>query len=187
MKDNICFLKALTEGNTKLIKKIYASNFPKAKRFILQNKGQLADAEDIFQKALLQISVRFTKEPFTINTHFEAYLFTVCKNLWRRELNKHKMRVTNNSVIELLSEEKENAYAVIEQKRQELFVEKLNEISENCKKILTLFFSKTPYSEIVTDLKYNSETVVRQRIFKCKKKLTELVKSDVRYNSLKEL
>jgi len=185
MKNNIIFLEALSNGDSKKIESIYTSNFYFVKRFIIQNKGNLADAEDVFHKALLQIAVRYKKEKFEINTTFEAYLFTVCKNLWRRELNNKKKRVTNNGFIELYNEEKELSLSIIEQKRQELFFEKLNLLSDNCKKILSFFFSKTPYSEIVSETEYNSETVVRQRVFKCKKKLTELIKNDYKYISLR--
>ncbi|WP_028888508.1 RNA polymerase sigma factor [Tenacibaculum ovolyticum] len=181
------FLKALIDGNSRKIILIYNENYPSVKKFVLQNKGEIADAEDVFQKALLQITVRYKKERFQINTSFNAYLFTVCKNLWRRELNKSKKKVTDSEVIELVSEDQDNSLAYLELKRQELFVEKLGQISENCKKILTLFFAKTPYAEIVESTDYNSETVVRQRVFKCKKKLTELIKKDIKYNSLKEL
>lgn len=187
MIKNIDFLNALINEDSKKIDVIYNKNFFSVKKFIISNKGNKEDAEDIFQKALLQIAVRYKKDKFEIKTTFNGYLFTVCKNLWRRELNLRKNRVTNNTFIELVSEEKENSLALVEQERQELFVEKLNLISDNCKNILNLFFSKTPYSEIVEKTEYNSEAVVRQRVFKCKKKLTELIKNDKRYNSLKEL
>lgn len=181
------FLKALVDGDSKKIIVIYQENFTSVKKFVLQNKGGVADAEDIFQKALLQITVRYKKEKFEIKSSFNAYLYTVCKNLWRRELNKHKNKVTNDEVIELVSEERDNSLAYLELKRQELFIEKLDMISENCRKILSYFFAKVPYSEIVESTDYNSETVVRQRVFKCKKKLTELIKNDIRYTSLIEL
>jgi RNA polymerase sigma factor (sigma-70 family) len=187
MEKNNTFLNALANGDSKKIESIYIDNFQSVKRFILQNKGNTEDAEDVFQKALLQIVVRYKKDKFEIKTTFGGYLFTVCKNLWRRELNSRKNRVTNSTIVELYSEEKENSLVIIEQKRQELFVEKLGEISDNCKNILTLFFSKIPYSKIVEQTDYSSETVVRQRVFKCKKKLIALIKSDKRYNSLKEL
>ncbi|CAL2060987.1 sigma-70 family RNA polymerase sigma factor [Tenacibaculum sp. 190524A05c] len=185
--DGNFYLDGLVNGDSKVISKIYDVNFKQVKRFIVQNKGNAEDAEDIFQKALLQIAVRHKKDGIQINTSFDGFLFTVCKNLWRRELNTHKKRVTNNEVIELVSEAKDNANAIIEQKRQELFIEMLDRISENCKMILSLFFAKTTYAEIVANTEYTSETVVRQRVFKCKKKLTELIKQDQRFNSLREL
>ncbi len=187
MINNLRYLNALTEGNSKEVKLLYQKNFPNVKKFILQNKGSIEDAEDIFQKALLQITVRYRKEKFVIKSSFEAYLYTVCKNLWRRELNKSKNKVTKEYLLEQGDESSDMALAVLEQKRWELFNESLSLISENCKKVLKMFFSKTPYSVIVEAMGYNSEVVARQRVFKCKRKLRAIIIEDSRYNLLKEL
>ncbi|WP_179376766.1 RNA polymerase sigma factor [Winogradskyella wichelsiae] len=187
MTDNSYYLKALLNNDAKIINSIYKNNFYKVKSFVLKNKGQQQDAEDIFQKALLQLAVRYKKEKFVIKTSFEPYLFTVCKNLWRRELNKSKIEVTKEGLIELRDDNEDIALAVLEQKRWELFNESLELISENCKKILKLFFAKTSYAEMVEIFNYNSETVVRQRVFKCKNSLKELIKKDKRFQSLTEL
>ena len=187
MKDQSIYLKALLHEDTKEIIKIYETCFPNVKRFIFQNKGNQADAEDVFQKALMQLTVRYKKEKFEIKSSFEAYLFTVCKNLWRRELNKSKNEVTIDGVIELKSEERDIAMSILEQERWEFFQEKLELISVNCKEILKRFFKKIAYKDIAKELGYNDENVVRQRVFKCKSKLTQMIKADDRFNELKEL
>lgn len=187
MIDNTIYLTALLQNDSKIIRKMYAKIFPKVAKFVLQNKGQQVDAEDIFQKALIQISVRYRREPFEIKSSFEAYLFTACKNLWRRELNKSKTRVTEDGTLELQSEERDMAVAALEQERWELFTEKLSDISENCRKVLEMFFAKVSYERIVQELNYSSETVARQRVFKCKKQLMKTIMNDARYTSLKEL
>ncbi|RBW58022.1 RNA polymerase subunit sigma [Tenacibaculum sp. E3R01] len=179
------FLEAIENNDSSVIKTIYKQSFYGIKQFVLQNKGNSEDAEDVFQKALLQIAVRLKKEKFEIKSSFEGFLYTVCRNLWRRELNKRKNRVTNNEVVEQVSEERDTALSYLEIKKQELFVEKLGMLSENCRNILNLFFAKVPYAEILATTEYNSETVIRQRVFKCKKKLTELIRGDVRYMKLK--
>jgi len=97
------------------------------------------------------------------------------------------IRDRDDGVMELQSEERDMALATLEQERWELFAEKLELISENCKKVLQLFFAKISYNEIVKRLGYSSETVARQRVFKCKSKLTQTIINDQRYNSLKEL
>lgn len=187
MINNTSFLDSLCTNNSKGIEIIYRNVFPKVLKFILQNKGQQVDAEDIFQKALIQITVRYRREPFEIKSSFDAYLFTACKNLWRRELNKSKTRVTDDGILELMSEDKDIALGILEQERWELFTEKLAMLSENCKKVLEKFFAKVSYERIVKDLGYSSETVARQRVFKCKKKLMQTITDDSRFNSLKEL
>lgn len=187
MKNNLRYLNALLTSDSEEIKCLYSENFPKVRSFVLQNKGQEADAEDIFQKALVQISVRYRREKFEITSSFEAYLFTACKNLWRRELNKSKRWVTTDTPLERGGEEHDEALALLEQKRWELFEETLQQISENCQKVLQLFFAKVSYESIVKQLNYSSETVARQRVFKCKTKLTELIKNNQRYHSLTQL
>ena len=187
MKDQSIYLNALLNGDNEQILHIYKTCFPGVKRFVFQNKGEQADAEDIFQKALMQLTVRYKKEKFEIKSSFEAYLFTVCKNLWRRELNKSKNEVTIDGVVELKSEARDIALSSLEQERWEFFQEKLELISENCRQILKRFFKKIAYKDIAVELGYNDENVVRQRVFKCKTKLTEMIKQDSRFNELKEL
>ena len=187
MKNNLTYLNALLTNNSAIIEKLYSENYPAIRKFITQNKGQEADAEDIFQKAIIQISVRYRKEKFEIKSSFEAYLFTACKNLWRRELNKSKRRVTSLQQIEQVDEEHDMALSILEQKRWEIFNDNLMTISGNCREVLKMFFNKISYQEIVKKLNYSSETVARQRVFKCKKKLSQLVQNDPRFKSLKEL
>jgi len=187
MTEKTQHLTNLLNNDSKGIMKIYTIVFPRVRKFVLQNKGQQQDAEDIFQKALIQITIRYRREKFEITTSFEAYLFTVCKNLWRKELKIAKNRVTNTEIIELVPEERDMALTILEQKRWELFTNKLDLISENCKKVLRLFFNSTSYADIVKKMGYNSETVARQRVFKCKTKLSEAIKNDKKYNSLKNL
>ena len=187
MKDPNYFINGIKLKDEKVILKVYQLVFPNVKRFVLNNKGQHTDAEDVFQKALMQIIARVEIKSFEIKSSFEAYLFVACKNLWRRELNKNKNVVTKDTFREHGSEEEDLARSVLEQERWEFFQEKLESISENCKQILKRFFNKIPYKIIAEQLDYTSENVVRQRVFKCKNKLTEMIKTDVRFNQLKEL
>ncbi len=180
-------IEELAAGNKKVIQELYANVFPKITSFVLKNNGEVADAEDVFQKALLQFIGRYKVKSFVVNGSFEAYLYTACKNLWRRELNKKKSMVTKDHIVELVREEDDMTMATLEQEKWELFQEKLAEISENCKKLLQMFFQKVPYKEIVEKLGYNSDNVVRQRIFNCKSQLTKLIKKDSRYNEIKNL
>jgi len=178
------YLKALLDGDEKIILKIYSEMLPNVASFIKKNKGTQHDAQEIFQKALYQLTARIKIRDFEINTSFEAYLFTACKNLWRRELNIRKKEVRNDGVFELVSEEQDNSRAVLEQERWELFEEKIISLSDNCKELLQLYFKKVSYKVIVEKFGYANENTAFQRVFKCKKRLAELVKLDKRFQEL---
>jgi len=116
----------------------------------------------------------------------DAYILKACRNKWFKELKRNaKMRVTNEPDLELQGVEGVAAEAV-ESEKWDLFNAKLKLMSENCQKILGLFFQGRKGTEIKEELDYASETVVRQRIFKCKKKLTQLIQSDSSYKELSQ-
>lgn len=179
------YLEALINRDSKGIGALYKKTFPLVKKFVLQNKGTSTDAKDVFQKALLQIAVRYKKEQFTITSSFEAYLFTVCRNMWRKELLRKKKEVTFEDTLE--HESTNMALDLLDQKRWELFNDALERISDNCKLVLKLYFNKNSYAEIVKKMKYSSATVARQRVFKCKAMLKTLILKDNRHKDLKEL
>jgi len=64
------------------------------------------------------------------------------------------------------------------QEQMELYREKFNLLSDNCKEILSLFFNNISYDRIIKELSYASINTARQRIFKCKNKLISLIKAD---------
>ena len=180
-------LNSLISGDETGIKEIYKKVYPKVRSYVLKHDGSEDDAKDVMQKGLLQLATRVTVKKLSITSSFEGYLFTTCKNVWRRDVKLQISRVTNEGVLTLIHEEREIALSAFEQDQWELFQEKLQQISENCRKILEFFFNKTPYVTIAKKLGYGSENTVRQRIFKCKGKLKEAIQSDARYNDLKEL
>lgn len=179
------YLLAIKQRDNKLIQEIYDKFYNRVLFFVLKNNGSNSDAKEIFDLAIYQISARLNREDFKIKSNFEAFLFTACKNLWRRQLNKiSKRRVTNEDVKELYYKEKEQTQSTLEQERWELFHEKVNNLSENCQRVLSLFFKKFGSREIMQEMNYESENTVRQRIYKCKKKLMSLVKQDARFLEL---
>ncbi|WP_103068343.1 RNA polymerase sigma factor [Aquimarina sediminis] len=179
-KLNNRFITALVEGDSVIISEIYERFFPKALRFILQNKGSHAQAKDVFQESLVYIVIGVRERNLTIDC-FEAYLFTICKNMWRRELEKQKKRVIKDNLATLVDKDTDFALFMLEQEQLELYREKFNLLSDNCKEVLSLFFNDTPYEEIIEELSYATINTARQRIFKCKSKLIKMIKSDNRF------
>ena len=176
------FIEGFLNGKSDIFKKLYTESFPGVKRYIIGRGGSKEAAEDIFHNALVTLFVKLKNDELQIQS-FNNYLFTICKNLWKRECSKN--RVTNLSSIPLMNEDVDLARFSIEQKQWDLYQEKLKELSENCRKLLLMSFKKIAYKEIVAIFNYASETVARQRVFKCKSRLIKLIKKDSRYLRLK--
>ncbi len=188
MSEDQRLLSSLLEGDSEGIEDIYRLVFPRVKMFVLGNHGEEEDAWDIFQKALMQLTARIRKRQFQITDSFEAYLYTACKNLWRRELNRRK-RVTTMHRNEQHGENasEDMAIAILEQERWELLQRCIQKLSENCRRILTMYFRDTSYAAMKNEFNYNSETVARQRVFKCKAKLVKTIKESPDYKNLQDL
>ncbi len=176
------FIKGFLGGESDILRKIYIESFPIVLRYIVKRNGSKVEAEDIFQNALVTLFVKLKNKELQVQS-FEKYLFTICKNLWRKECSKK--RVTNVDTIPLVDESVDLAKFSIEQHQWELYQEKLKELTENCKTLLGMILKKTAYKDIVVFFNYASETVARQRVFKCKSRLIQLIKKDPRYLRLK--
>ena len=173
--------KSLVKGDNKGILTIYKLVYPKVLAFVLRNSGVHEDAEDVFQKTLMQLAIRFSNKQGEFTGSFEAYLLTACKNQWRRILNSEKKWVTKKQKPESMHVYQEMPEYDYEGEKWVLYREKFEFLSSNCKEVLQLFFKKWPYSKIQSELEYSSESVARQRVFKCRKKLSILIRKDTRY------
>jgi RNA polymerase sigma factor (sigma-70 family) len=182
MQNNDMFIQEFLSGTSDALTKIYTTTYPFVEAYIVSHDGSKKDAEDVFHNALVLLFVKLKAGKLNIQS-FDKYLFTVCRNLWRRE--NAKKRVTNLDTIPLVSEELDQASFYIEQEQWELYKGKFEKLSTQCQEILLMLFKKATYAAIVSKYNYASQTVARQRVFKCKTKLIKLIKSDTTYHRLK--
>jgi len=183
MSENKNYIEALVKGDEKQILDIYNLFFPKVKSFIIRNKGKEEDAKDVFHDALIYLIMKQKESPLNISS-FEGYLFTICKNLWRSKLKNQKEWVMKDDILTLHTKENDLSFFILEQERLEFYQEKFQLLSDNCKEILSNYFNGMNYEELMKELSYNSINVVRQRVFKCRAKITKLIKIDERYKKL---
>ncbi|AXG71935.1 RNA polymerase sigma factor [Kordia sp. SMS9] len=182
MKDSERFINALITGNEKITKEIYVNVFPKIKSFILKNRGDSQDASDVFHDGLMYIIVT-QREKRTEIKSFEAYLFVICKNIWKKTL---KNKVIKSDPLTLVDKDEELSTFIVEQELFDFYIEKFDLLSGNCKEILGSYFNGLSYEEILTEYAYASINTVRQRVFKCRTKLIKLIKEDKLFQKLKK-
>jgi len=179
------YLQGIISNNAQIVQEIYDQFFPGVVRWLERNQGKRADAEDVFQEALMAIFNRLKKGDLVIEHAFNTYLFAICKRIWFKRLKKPDFHVTSTDELALNSSESELITQSMERsEKMTLFRSKLLQLGADCQKVLQLHFAKKSFAEIAQLLKYTSEEYARRKKYLCKNELTKLIKADVRYREL---
>lgn len=181
------YISGLAENRQEVITAIYRKFFPRIKRYILKNTGKEADAADIFQEAMVAIFQRARKGNFVLSCPFEAYLLTICRNLWLNEL-KHRKRqeVTNQeaNVYKDKSAQQLGGETLLDQERDRFFWQKFELLGRSCKDILKLSWSGIGMQQVAEQLEISYQ-YARKKKSECIGRLMELIKNDPAFAKLK--
>lgn len=182
------YIVALQKNDSVLIEEIYSRYSKRIIQMVLTNNGTETDAADLFQNVLIELHRKAIKQQFVLTCPFDAFLYMVCHNRWLNELEKRKgKKVTLNgdegfNVSEDVFENYETLR--VQEKRKSLVEEKLAELGEGCRELLSLSWSGKPLQEVAVALNF-SYAYVRKRKTECMSKLIRLVKEAPGFSALK--
>ncbi|QMU31475.1 sigma-70 family RNA polymerase sigma factor [Adhaeribacter radiodurans] len=80
----------LVANREKTLTKIYARAYPMVLHYVKQQGGTPDDAQDLLQEAIILFYEKIMLEELTLTALVTTYIMGVCKNLWRRELEKRQ-------------------------------------------------------------------------------------------------
>jgi RNA polymerase sigma factor (sigma-70 family) len=172
------------------IRFMYKAHFDSLTNYVLNNSGSWDDAQDIFQEVMVAF-VHLVKEgKFRGESSIKTFLFSMNRNLWFNEL-KRKGRADKRE--KLYEEQKflvgdERIERVIDKREAtNQLMNVVESLGEGCKKILLLFyFENKSMKEILDETEYENEQVVRNKKYKCLKKLEEMISAQKKlYDGLK--
>jgi len=175
------YIDALIDENQDVIKEIYKKWFPQCKRFVLKNGGTEEDAKDIFQEALIAISLRIRTKKIELTVPFEAYLYRVYKNVWIGWRKKKKLNIPLNIIDANATENVSDSESEI---RDSIFKECFDKLNSSCKKLLTMRIIGMQGKEIASELFISSPNTVDQKMYDCRRQLRKLVQSHPLYKEL---
>jgi RNA polymerase sigma factor (sigma-70 family) len=159
-----------------VIKHLYRSHFLSAVTYIKQNSGNQEDAEDIFQDTVVNFIQLVQKDKFRGDCSIGTFMYTLVRNAWLNELKKKKrgrMREEKYERAKVTTEVDVSEYIVNREVKKQI-VELIESLGENCKKILLAFYyDNLSIQEILLDLPYENEQVVRNKKYKCLQRLQE--------------
>ena len=178
-------VQGLKSKDTNVLDFIYENFFYQIKVFIVKNNGTEEDARDIYQDALLIIFQKLNKEQFALSCSFNTYLYSVCRLLWLKQLERKRQHHTITEDAGIYIELDNIVLQMFETNdRYSIYQEHFNKLSFSCQKVLELFLAGIPLKEIANILGFKSEIYARKRKHMCKEKLVKSIKADPRYKNI---
>jgi RNA polymerase sigma factor (sigma-70 family) len=175
-------LTGILAADGAVIERMYERYLPGIIRYIQSNSGSVEDARDVFQEGMMVIYKKCASGSFELHASLETYLFVVCRNLWLSHLRKTKPVFLEGG--EDWEDPDEDTLKIMEtQVREQLFYRHFRSLGARCKRILELFFQKTPM-KVIADMLGTSESYVKKRKHICKEQLISAIKSDPHFREI---
>ncbi len=175
-------LEGIRLNDSDTLEYIYKKFYPSIRNFVILNSGTEEDAKDIFQESVIAVYRRIKKEEsFTISCSFKTYLYSICKNLWLKELGNRKIeqeKIKNTEEFESTDCEIEEPVSTKQEDRFKLYQNHYLSLSEDCQQVLRLFMDKVPLKEIAQIMGYASGKYAKKRKYQCKEILVKRIQND---------
>ncbi len=144
--------------------------------FIQENSGGADDAADIFQDALIVLFEKVRDPNFELTCHIKTYIYSICRNLWLKRLNKKKKQATLVDTMKAVELEPQIAQLMEKDEDAKMVAQLLKKIGGDAEKLLVHFyFEGLKTKEVTEKMGYANEQVTRNKKSKCLKKLRELL------------
>jgi RNA polymerase sigma factor (sigma-70 family) len=170
MKDSK-ILEKISRGDEKTLEFLYKKYYRMMIKLVISNNGSEQEGKDIYQEALIVFWQKAVSGKFTLTSKISTYLYSICLNLWRKELDRKS---------KLSSEEKDGAEYLDDdrQERLKIIQDCIEQLGDNCKKILTYYyFDGMSMKDISEKLGLANTDTAKTKKYKCKKKLDQLIKT----------
>lgn len=172
-------IEGIRNHDNDVLRYIYKKYFEIIRNFVRKNNGNDEDAQDVFQEAIIVLYKKIKNEELVLTCNFGTFIFSICKLLWLKQLEKRRIRgeeYPDEDLNELTSIVGTNYESNDEYK---LFQLHFSRMSKDCQKVLRLFLEKVPLKEIAEIMGYKTEQYAKKRKFECKEKLIERIKNDL--------
>lgn len=184
---NLDLLNGILRNDTIALQYIYKNFYSKINFFIKKNNGDDDDANDVFQEAIIIIYRKLKANDLVLDCTFETYLYSVCRFLWLKQLEKRKMekeKIKDNHEYndDLYDDGLEKVVDLND--RYKLYQKHFANLGKDCQKVLQLYFDKVPLKSIAQMMGFKSEKYAKKRKFKCKEYLIKSIKQDLEYKKI---
>lgn len=165
----------------KAIRFLYQRYYDALSIYTKQNNGNDQDAEDVFQEVVVTFIELVNQNKFRGESSIKTFLYSLNRHIWLNELKKRNRMQQRNLKFESARQQPEpdvSSYIAGREARQQV-MQVIEQLGESCKQVLLAFYyQELSMKEMLAFLPYENEQVVRNKKYKCLKKLEELLYQD---------
>jgi RNA polymerase sigma factor (sigma-70 family) len=158
--------------------KIYKQHYPTITKWIKSSGGSEADANDIYQEAMIVLYEKSQNADFRLKCRIGTYLFAISKHLWYKKIQEIKKSPAqfeeNDEKGEWRYEDDILAHAERENHYRQLD-NALEQLGEPCQSILKAYYHKNmSMQEIAAGFGYTNPDNAKTQKYKCLTRLKKL-------------
>jgi RNA polymerase sigma factor (sigma-70 family) len=160
-------------GRAIIFEELYEQTFPCVARFVRKMGGSLADAQDIFQDALVIYYEKKSQEELVQPKNPEAYLVGISKHLWIRKFKQDRNKVSFSDFEHELSIPSD----YFPEFNSQVLLNFLEKAGKKCLDLLrSFYYDKNSMQEIALGLGYKNERSATVQKYKCIEKVRDSIK-----------
>lgn len=165
--------------------RLYQHNFYKIYKLVKNYNGQMADAEDLFQDAMLVLVEKLRTDDFYLTASINTYLYAICKNLWFKKLRGNHIELTIEHIENYEFQKSINLSIENELTYLDKLKYYLTKITDHCSKLINdLFFVKKDIKQIQTEYSYSSKHNAQNQKYKCIKQIKAIKTAEEQTSSV---
>jgi len=178
-KTNALAVEDFQKDNNIAFGVLYQKYFGYTRKFVLANKGNIEDAEDVFQDALIILYEKLFDDDFKAYTCLANYVTGISKNLWLKKLRNRNFFVEIHENYYFENKEEINLSIENERDYRDKLNDYINEISSHCKNLIQDFFMKNKsIEEIQQQYNYSTKHNAQNQKHKCMEQIRKIKKED---------
>lgn len=178
-------LTGIAKHDHHVLEEIYREFFPYIENLVLQHGGSEEEARDVFQDGMIIVYQKIESDALLLKCKFSTYFYAVCKKIWIQERKKQLSRLDKLKQIHAVADPSHDYIEREEDDAKELLYKHFAQLSEECQKILKLYFNGLNMEEIRQVLEMKTVHHTSDKKYRCKKNLVDRVMNDPLFEKLK--
>lgn len=165
MEQNL--FEQLKAEQSKAFEMLYSDSFQSVSRFVINNKGNIDDAEDVFQEAMLVLVHKIRSNEFRLSASIGTYVMAVCKFVWLKRLRQAKNIVSIDAWLPYNDKELEEVI-LAETAYKGKLQKYLHKISKHCQMFIDqVYFQGKSIEQIQQQYNYSTKQNALNQKYKC--------------------